>query len=328
MGNMTTASGSTSIAMGNLTTASEGASTAMGNLTTASGVSSTAIGTLTTASGVSSTAMGSNTTASGVGSIAMGVNTTAPTYAETVIGAYNTDYAPNSTNAWNSSDRLFSVGNGSYNAKSNALTIYKDGKMNINDAYDMPLADGTTGQVLTTDGAGVTSWAATTDNQTLSLSGDTLSIAAGNSVVLPSSSSTGLEQVTEGGNTGRRLAGADPNNYGDIGVDAVDLSYSDTQSSTRGATGLSSTALGYRTTASDNASIAMGTATIATGTASIAMGQIGFWKCINCNRHICNRIRCIIHRYGGRCNCSVFFQVIGAYNTDYTPNYNCMGQCR
>lgn len=30
--------------------------------------------------------------------------------------------------------------------------------MNINDAYDMPTADGTAGQVLTTDGAGVTSW--------------------------------------------------------------------------------------------------------------------------------------------------------------------------
>ena len=47
------------------------------------------------------------------------------------------------------------------------------------------------------------------DDQTLSLSGDTLSIVDGNSVILPASSSTGLEQVTEGGNTGRRLAGVD-----------------------------------------------------------------------------------------------------------------------
>ena len=145
--------------------------------------------------------------------------------------------------------------------------------MNINDAYDIPLADGTTGQVLTTDGAGVTSWAATTDNQTLSLSGDTLSIAAGNSVVLPVSSSTGLEQVTEGGNTGRRLAGANPNNYGDIGADAVDLSFSISLSHTGGATGNYSTAMGRSTTASANGSTASGWGTSASGDFSTAMGR-------------------------------------------------------
>ena len=38
--------------------------------------------------------------------------------------------------------------------RSNALTIYKDGRMTINDAYTMPTIDGTAGQVMTTDGAG------------------------------------------------------------------------------------------------------------------------------------------------------------------------------
>jgi hypothetical protein len=267
--------GTNSTALGYRTTASENGSTAMGVQTTASGNISTAMGYGTTASGLGTTAMGWGTTASGFGSTAMGMETYAPSFGETAIGIYNTNYTPNNTSFWDGSDRIFSIGNGVHGStSSNALTIYKDGKMNINDAYDMPLADGTAGQVLTTDGAGVTSWAATTDNQTLSLSGDTLSIVDGNSVVLPASSSTGLEQVTEGGNTGRRLAGANPNNYGDIGADAVDLSYSYSSSNTRGATGTNSTAMGVQTTASGDVSTAMGLFTTSSGVYATAMGYV------------------------------------------------------
>ena len=106
-----------------------------------------------------------------------GANTSAPSGFETAIGRYNTNYTPASTITWNSADRLFVIGNGTGSgAESNALIIYKNGTMNINDAYDMPTADGTAGQVMTTDGAGVVSFQSPSDNQDLSLSGNTLSL--------------------------------------------------------------------------------------------------------------------------------------------------------
>ncbi|BAO75165.1 tail fiber domain-containing protein [Winogradskyella sp. PG-2] len=54
----------------------------------------------------------------------------------------------------NATDRVFSIGNGSDDSnRSNALTIFKSGLMNINDAYNMPLTDGTANQIMATDGA-------------------------------------------------------------------------------------------------------------------------------------------------------------------------------
>ncbi|MFP4846551.1 hypothetical protein [Winogradskyella sp. PE311] len=98
---------------------------------------------------------------------------------------------------------------------------------------------------------------------------------------------SGLEQITEGGNTGWRLVGTDPNNFGPIGSAAIDLSYSPSLSETRGATGensialgigthasdLASMAMGYNTTASESVSTAMGFATTASGALSTAMGD-------------------------------------------------------
>ncbi len=148
-----------SFASGLSTTASASCSTSMGYKSTASNVYSTAIGYRTTASGSSSTAMGISTTASGTYSTVMGTNTTAPSYVETVMGSFNTAYNPQSTTVWNNTDRLFVIGNGIDAAnKSNALTIYKNGLMNINDAYNMPLTDGTANQVMATNGAGQVSF--------------------------------------------------------------------------------------------------------------------------------------------------------------------------
>ena len=67
-----------------------------------------------------------------------------------------------------------------------------------------------------------------------------------------------LSSVTEGGITGLRISTADDKNYGDIGFNAVDLSYSTNESSTNGATGEYSTAMGNETTASGYYSTAMG----------------------------------------------------------------------
>jgi len=69
-----------------------------------------------------------------------------------------------------------------------------------------------------------------------------------------------LGPVTEGDNTGQRLSTSNADNHGDIGNNAVDLSYSNT-TALSGATGASSVALGENTTASATFSTALGVGT-------------------------------------------------------------------
>jgi len=83
----------------------------------------------------------------------------------------------------------------------------------------------------------------------------------------------GLETLDEGNGLGWRLAGSNPYHYGDIGLNAVDLSYSFTPSSVRGATGAYSIALGSLTEASGTYSTALGRNTIASESSSTAMGN-------------------------------------------------------
>ena len=84
-----------------------------------------------------------------------------------------------------------------------------------------------------------------------------------------------LGSVTENSNTGVRLSTSNASNHGNIGSNAVDLSYQWASSSTRGATGISSTAMGQVTTASGNSSTAMGYITTASGAYSTVMGEGG-----------------------------------------------------
>ncbi len=86
------------------------------------------------------------------------------------------------------------------------------------------------------------------------------------------SDSSQLQKITEGGNTGWRILGRNPANYGDIGAGATDLSINYGNSSTHGATGPNSIALGYSTTASGAQSTAMGHVASASGPNSTAMG--------------------------------------------------------
>ncbi len=134
IGNTTTASGNTATAIGSSTTASGGSAAAMGSLTTASGNSSLATGVFSTASGNASTAMGIASSASGDYSIAIGAGITAPSYSETTVGSYNTNYTTGASGAtqWNNTDRLFTIGNGTADdARKNALTILKNGNTGI-----------------------------------------------------------------------------------------------------------------------------------------------------------------------------------------------------
>jgi hypothetical protein len=86
---------------------------------------------------------------------------------------------------------------------------------------------------------------------------------------------TGLEAIDEGNGFGWSLIGRNPDYYGNIGENAVDFSsyYLAGTSSTRGATGLRSTAMGVNTTASGNNSTALGINTEASGNSSTAIGN-------------------------------------------------------
>ncbi len=167
LGQSTTASGSHSFAMGGFgSTASGDHSFSMGT-STASGNYSAAIGVTNTASAIGSIAMGQNNTASGSSSSAFGRENTSPSFSETTLGLFSTEYTPNSTSFHNDTDRIFTVGNGTSNAnRSNALTIYKSGLLNINDEYNMPLTDGTVNQIMQTDGAGQVSFVDVSDVST------------------------------------------------------------------------------------------------------------------------------------------------------------------
>lgn len=83
---------------------------------------------------------------------------------------------------------------------------------------------------------------------------------------------TGLEAINEGNGKGWRLVGADPNNYGNIGVNAVDLSIKTSVSSEHGATGIFSVAMGGDNIASGDFSLALGGSNVASGDASTVFG--------------------------------------------------------
>ncbi len=82
----------------------------------------------------------------------------------------------------------------------------------------------------------------------------------------------GLEAIDEGKGIGWRLAGSNPNYYGNIGFAATNLSYSDFDSETSGATGTNSATMGVRTTASGDSSLALGSDSTASDDFAMAIG--------------------------------------------------------
>ena len=142
MGSNTIASGARSTAIGYFSESSGVNSISSGVNSIASGFNSMAMGTLTTASAPYSIAFGRNTIASGYSSVAMGGFTTAPSFRETALGSYNSIYNPTSTTGFYYTDRLFVVGNGqNQNNRSNALTIFKDGRVSLGNIIPGELLD-------------------------------------------------------------------------------------------------------------------------------------------------------------------------------------------
>ena len=231
-------------------------STALGYQTTASGYGSFASGINTIASQSQATAIGAATTASGVSSTAMGIGTRAEAPNSTAIGLYN--IGGGDPLLASSTDPLFEIGNGNYvdgtnDNRTNALTVLRNGTITA-PSFDV--------------------FEITDDKALITKEYADANYAGGGSP-------TGLETIDEGNGDGWRLIGRDPANYGNIGLNAIDLSINTSASTTLGATGESSFSGGQQTTASGERSIAFGFSTHATATGSAVFGALSIAGGIN-----------------------------------------------
>ncbi|WP_179320307.1 hypothetical protein [Winogradskyella helgolandensis] len=245
---------------------------------------------------------GGNTRASESYSTAMGYATHASGSLSTAIGYFTIAEARNSTaiGKWNvgggdplmdiPTDPMFEIGIGTNLLRENALTVLKNGTITA-PSFDI--------SEITDDKALITKEYA--DSNLIG---------------------SGLEQIIEGGNTGWRLVGRNPDHYGNIGDNAVDLSYTGF-TSFYGATGDFSTAIGNRTFSSGDYSTALGYATVSSGDYSTAIGSsnsalgdysIALGSVNNASGDYSTAM--------GRLNSASSYgeTVIGLYSTESTPN--------
>ncbi|WP_299434425.1 tail fiber domain-containing protein [uncultured Aquimarina sp.] len=198
MGYNTVASGRYAFAMGDINEASGNASVALGSENVASGIFSFAAGTSAEAIGNLSFAFGNQAIAGGDDSIAIGKGTQSSaeesiamgtgananavqaksfsfygntsSYAETVMGAYNTSATGQTVDSWVATDRLFIIGNGDTDAnRSDAVVVLKNGNTEINGVltvdpnnddlgYTFPDTSPIPGQTIGVNGVGELTW--------------------------------------------------------------------------------------------------------------------------------------------------------------------------
>lgn len=129
LGSLTTAEGPTSFAAGHNSHANGRSSIAVGDYAQAKDDYQTVLGFSTIAEGVGSVAIGYDATAHGHESVAIGRYVTANAFRQTALGVYTHALPASSQTQWLDTDPLFTIGNGtSINARSNALTMLKNGK--------------------------------------------------------------------------------------------------------------------------------------------------------------------------------------------------------
>jgi FtsZ-binding cell division protein ZapB len=136
MGSSNVSSGSVATTIGFNNIASGDASMILGTSSTASGFNSTSIGSGNFAIGNYAISIGSVNWAVGNNSMAMGTSNVTRAISSTTLGYNNVALSPNSLviGAYNDTtlaDKLFEIGNGSVGARSNALTVLRNGNTGI-----------------------------------------------------------------------------------------------------------------------------------------------------------------------------------------------------
>jgi hypothetical protein len=153
--------GGNNIAIGNYSIAG-----GAGNIT--QGAYSIAAGQLNKANANWSVALGNNSLSNGNTSFALGQQVTASSMSELVIGQYARTVTGN-VSSFVLTDRLFVAGNGVDDSnRSDALQLFKDGNLHISgtltimsgatSSVTFPTTRGNSGEVLTSDGAGLITW--------------------------------------------------------------------------------------------------------------------------------------------------------------------------
>ncbi|MCP4091461.1 MAG: hypothetical protein GY746_16985, partial [Gammaproteobacteria bacterium] len=291
-----------SVAFGNNTKATGDYSTAMGWKTEAVGQFSTAMGLFTKATGFNSTAMGLSTSATGERSTAMGNHTAAKSLDEMTIGSHNTNYTPNSTEFWYAADRLFVIGNGTSNGRSDAMVVLKNGNTGFGTSTPentmhivggLRYEDGTeaAGFIPVSDADGVMTWTDPASITTSSIFANTSGVTSNENGTYASDDFVfGSPQLDDDAN-----ANHDKRMFFDKGKGAFRAGRVTGTNWDTDSLGLYSVAFGNNTKATGNYSTAMGSYTIATGDYSTAMGNYSDAQ-------------------------SAYETALGSYNTNYTPN--------
>ncbi|MEP0265923.1 tail fiber domain-containing protein [Dokdonia sp.] len=115
--------------------------------------------------------------------------------------------------------------------------------------------------------------AQTATNAQTALNAETAVLAETATIAIDVENISGLELLDEGNGIGRRLAGSNPDNYGPIGLHAVDISFSAAPGNFAGALGTHSFAQGVQSSASGDNSVALGFSAEASGAHSMSLGS-------------------------------------------------------
>lgn len=163
------------------------------NTINAIALNSTLLGTFNITSGMNSFGVGANNNITATEGVAIGTSLIADSYNQINIGRFNTQQTGD-LQSFTSIDRLFVVGNGTSTAtRSDALVILKNGNTRINGSltidgdnqeagtsYTLPTQDGTTNQIMQTNGVGNVSWINTNSIGVFSTAANVTSNANGN----------------------------------------------------------------------------------------------------------------------------------------------------
>jgi hypothetical protein len=115
--------------------------------------------------------------------------------------------------------------------------------------------------------------AQTTISAQTALNAETAVLAETATIAIDVENIPGLEQFDEGNGIGWRLTGRNPGNYGPIGLNAVDISFSAAPGNFAGALGRDSFAQGVQSGAAGNNSVALGFLANASGAHSMSLGS-------------------------------------------------------